>query len=83
MGARGCVDSCVHKLLLVGRVPGCANTCGAISLSDVLILAICYRLSIVLYGPYVKLFCVEYSLKKEATMPAVVYIGNSLGEVRS
>ena len=53
----GWVRGCARLMLVhsghpfsVGRVPGCSNTCGAISLSDVLILQeMRYQCNILLY----------------------------------
>ena len=53
----GWVRGCARLMLVhsghpfsVGRVPGCCNTCGAISLSDILILQeMSYQCNILLY----------------------------------
>src|SRR5215212_880469 len=75
------------RCLLVVRAPGCSSTCGAIPLSNALILAVLFSNSIILtrftskvcYTDFIKPECEE-----EARMLATVYLdGKKLKRIRT
>src|SRR5215208_4709982 len=86
--AWGALDfSMAMRYLLVVRAPGCVSTCGAIPLSDVLILAVLFSKSTILtrFTPkvcYTDLIKPEY--EEEARMLATVYLdGKKLKRIRT